>query len=89
MNEHAGQGAAAHGAVWYEEGAIVFLVEIGNKLLSRYCTPEALPQVVLACVRQAQGARGASAREKTKPTVEKFLQRPGALGYVYPRSLGH
>ena len=66
-NEHAGQGAAARGAVWYEQGAIVFLVEIGTKLLGRYCTPEALPQVVLACVREAQGARGASAREKQSP----------------------
>ena len=66
-NEHAGQGAAARGAVWYEQGAIIFLVEIGTKLLSRYCTPEALPQVVLACVREAQGARGASAREKQSP----------------------
>ena len=35
-NEHAGQGAAARGAVWYERGAMIFLVEIGTKLLGRY-----------------------------------------------------
>ena len=67
MAVYAGQSAAARDAVWYEENAIIFLVEIGTKLLSRYCTPEVLPQVVLVCVRQAQGARGASAREKQSP----------------------
>ena len=55
--------AAARGAVWYEEGAIVFLVEIRTKLLSHYFTPEALPQVVLACA-PSPGAPVARARAK-------------------------